>query len=73
MFKCFDSMYGASRVISNIKGKGGSMYGDGSQYGGSTLRGACNTNRVSQNGGDSIYEKPEIQEDDEDSHAEEAH
>ena len=66
MFKCFDSIYGAQRVISNFHEKGGSFYGDGSVYGDSTLRGFCMTNRLSQNGGDSIYERPQIQEDDED-------
>ena len=63
MFKCFDSIYGASRVISNIKDRS-SVYQNGSLYGGSNFHGAL-TNRLSQNGASSMYDHPEINEEEE--------
>ena len=69
MFKCFDSIYGASRVISTIKDRS-SVYQNGSLYGGSNFRGAM-TNRMSQNGASSMYEHPEINEEEEETLPEE--
>ena len=61
MFKCFDSIYGAQRVLSSIQGRG-SVYG-GSQYG-SKLLSATKERNESVNGHD--YDEDIPEEDNED-------